>query len=768
MLGDEDLTTDHASPLTTPMRPLADAMPAPVPLSAPPAPGAAGHSSYDTPRVNRLDAMDLRHLVRDLKRQLYEQTYKLQQAGTIGQSLLRSNEELLRENERLVGENRRLADALEQPPPPPGSSVSHVQSRRSSVAPSFIDEMPPPLMDDAMDVSSSTDPAAAGEDAGFLRLQNRHLAAEMDVLRDQLADAETQLAEWRRRHDDLADRTDRDDRTLVRQLADARDRLGRREAEVEVFKARVAELEAEKQRLAEDKLALVRNRNELSASADVVGEYADRNAELEAALHELAQQYDDAVAAARARNAEAELLEERVEVLESQVDELTTLRTEHQETQLQVDTLTGQLEDAREQIRSLQRALHENVDGEADAVDDPANRKTLLSEVDDQRRSIEERNARLAREHERTLHRQIAESERLRRQVYRLTQLSSDRAHTDHIKRLESQLAALQSENRELAFRVDELENMQRTATAAASPGTAMDVDGGSSANNASAADSAVTEHKVRYLTMRVEQLETDLRQAKKKMQTSVMMRQHEVWKLRAVEDEVYQRDTALARLNTTITRLRFRIDELEANCDCPKPASRAAATPSRAGSMHAAAAAAAAAAGISTSAPAPASAASEWTPLPQSRHHTHPHAHPHHYVSSPTPPIQRSSSPVLTAITSPVPAARNNGGSKKRAATPHVIRLDAQAAAGRFMEPGETTPGSWEPDNPLAAAAGSNAHAPHHHRSTPAPTPARPRTLPRAPSKVVILPKGGVDLKASLPLEPAAGQGSAGDCRTQ
>ncbi|KAJ3364405.1 hypothetical protein GGF32_001929 [Allomyces javanicus] len=714
-------------------------------------PYRVGGHVLETPHINRLGEIDLRHLVRDLRRELATKDAQLHASAQIGQTLVERNNQLLHEKQDLMKAHTELNHALAEAKTTPTSTVASATRCANCGEPTTTDGAV--VTDDhAHDTTA--------EHAAHLELQVRHLEAELGELRSQLAETEATQYDAMRRYDALVDTKEADERTLRRRVAELESQVAERDQQIDEWRGKVMVLGEDKARLAEEKMDLVKKRNELAETANVAYTLQVHLHELEIQNSNLAAEKQSALQLVSERQAEIQVLEERVEVLEGQLDELVELRAEHHEALLTNDALTSQLEELQNTIQVLSAKLNalQNPHGISHPDDQaPAAAKTLLTEVEDKRRNLEERHERLGREHERLLRRHLDEGERLRRQIFRLQQLSADRTHDDHVKRLEAALAQAQAENRELVHRVAQLEGRQRAATpeivggatgpndtdsvmgtqpdgaevAAANAAAAAVASSGGAADVQDAAVSAAA-HKAaeRYLRMRIESLEADLRAQRKKLQTANMIKLNETAKLRAAEDELYQRDASVRKLNAAVSKLQYRIDELEANCDCPKPPAQ----PGTPVSTHRSSSARRAGPGTDT--------------------------HGHH---SRTPAARRSTtrSPAPGTATSAgaTPAATAAGGRlRKRVPTPHAVRHpeSSRATPASVVDtstpstPTGDLPGSWDdsrvpviplarvasprfidkhkvilmPQATVAAAAGSADHA----WRAESPTPAGPR----------------------------------------
>ncbi|KAJ3375115.1 hypothetical protein GGF31_005837 [Allomyces arbusculus] len=768
-------------------------------------PYRVGGHVLETPHINRLGEIDLRHLVRDLRRELATKDAQLHASAQIGQTLVERNNQLLHEKQDLMKAHTELNHALAEAKTTP-ASTSPSATRCANCGEPTTTEGAVVTDDHVHDTTA--------EHAAHLELQVRHLEAELGELRSQLAETEATQYDAMRRYDTLVDTKEADERTLRRRVAELESQVAERDQQIDEWRSKVMVLGEDKARLAEEKMDLVKKRNELAETANVAYTLQVHLHELEIQNSNLAAEKQSALQLVSERQAEIQVLEERVEVLEGQLDELVELRAEHHEALLTNDALTSQLEELQNTIQVLSAKLNalQNPQGISHPDDQaPAAAKTLLTEVEDKRRNLEERHERLGREHERLLRRHLDEGERLRRQIFRLQQLSADRTHDDHVKRLEAALAQAQAENRELVHRVAQLEGRQRAATpelvggatgpndtdsvmgtqpdgaevAAANAAAAAVASSGGAADVQDAAVSAAA-HKAaeRYLRMRIESLEADLRAQRKKLQTANMIKLNETAKLRAAEDELYQRDASVRKLNAAVSKLQYRIDELEANCDCPKPpaqpgtpvshrsSARRAGSAPRSGSRGSPASRSATPGSTGSPIP-PMPPVPPETPTPSSRQrrsasHTADSssrspgtdAHGHH---SRTPAARRSTtrSPAPGTATSAgaTPAATGAGGRlRKRVPTPHAVRHPESSRATPASVADTSTPstptgdlpGSWDdsrvpviplarvasprfidkhkvilmPQATVAAAAGSADHA----WRAESPTPAGPR----------------------------------------
>ncbi|KNE56490.1 hypothetical protein AMAG_02290 [Allomyces macrogynus ATCC 38327] len=780
-----------------------------------------GGHVLETPHINRLGEIDLRHLVRDLRRELATKDAQLHASAQIGQTLVERNNQLLHEKQDLMKAHTELNHALAEAKTTPASAAASA-TRCANCGESTT-------TDGAVVTDHEHDTSA--EHAAHLELQVRHLEAELGELRSQLAETEATQYDAMRRYDALVDSKEADERTLRRRVAELESQVAERDQQIDEWRGKVMVLGEDKARLAEEKMDLVKKRNELAETANVAYTLQVHLHELEIQNSNLAAEKQSALQLVSERQAEIQVLEERVEVLEGQLDELVELRAEHHEALLTNDTLTSQLEELQNTIQILSAKLNalQNPQGISHPDDQaPAAAKTLLTEVEDKRRNLEERHERLGREHERLLRRHLDEGERLRRQIFRLQQLSADRTHDDHVKRLEAALAQAQAENRELVHRVAQLEGRQRAATpeivggatgpndtdsvmgtqpdgaevAAANAAAAAVASSGGAADVQDAAVSAAA-HKAaeRYLRMRIESLEADLRAQRKKLQTANMIKLNETAKLRAAEDELYQRDASVRKLNAAVSKLQYRIDELEANCDCPKPPAQPG-TPVSTHRSSSARRAGSAPRSASRGSPAPRSATPgkasspippmppvpPETPTPSSRSRrsashpadspatsssrspgTDPHGH-HSRTPAARRNTARSPAPGTATSAGATPAATAAGGRlRKRVPTPHAVRHPESSRATPASVADTSTPstptgdlpGSWDdsrvPVIPLARVAS-------------------PRFIDK--HKVILMPQatvaaaaGGADhtwrAESPTPTGPRGGKAAAGQTET-
>ncbi|ORZ36885.1 hypothetical protein BCR44DRAFT_39788, partial [Catenaria anguillulae PL171] len=696
-------------------------------VATPRRPSAIVQDHLATPHLDRMDMMALRSRVRDLQRENAKQASLLSSSGIFGKSLLDQNDALLVQNKQLMAE---LSVAQKQV----AALRAAAHQAGYTLPPSF--GMSP--VDVNQDTGDNEDAMQVDQD-----LATKRLTSELAETRAQLKAAESDLLQLRREYEVLSEEHAATDRTPVRELTrylqEARDTIVDRDRELEHVKADLDRVQAERDQAvdaARHALHKLEATQSMVAAADgtkLREEYSQVVADLSQRLDqesELRVELENALVSAVEEKNE---MQQRMDLLESQLDELFPVRQELDEAMLRADDLASKLEEARCQVRDLESQVHVLRTGKsANAKDDPSARKTLLSEVDDDRKRAELHKARLAAEHEQTLRAHNKRMERMRQQVHSLTTQANDRTHRERVKHLENEIAKLQSENRELQHRVDELETARAKARRASLvPGAAV---AAAAAVGGFAADED-SSGSVGVLRMRVEELERAVRQARKKLQAEQMMRANETAKLRSVEDEVYQRDGSISRLNSLVAKYRLRISELEAACECPKPAPR-----TSSGNAHHRAAS-------SHGTPYQALTSEQPMDVPMPDAADTPASSP---FSKPAFKIKRAPTPHHSVRTdppqTPSPATTSRAG----------MSIDLTGVSGSpasSIASGERTPGSWEP-------------APASSMPPPSGTPSV-----RSRGKVTILPRGGVQSTMSLEEHGSAphnGEDRPGECTPQ
>jgi DNA repair exonuclease SbcCD ATPase subunit len=407
-------------------------------------------------------------------------------------------------------------------------------------------EKPLNLPSSTSEPSEVIDHAACKESISNLNTQVAYSEATIDALRDE--------------KESLISRHTQEIKACQREIATLQQALQEKVRDVEELKLKEIVLETDKSRLEQENQSIAQSRKKL-----VVGEkeeiqfLTEHVNQLEIDLRSTQEQRDASLDALLEQTALSEQLQERIQMLESQFDDFVHIRAELEMANTANEDLSARLENAQTKIQELQAQTQDNPDESPLPMEGAEPCRTLLSEVDDQRRSIEVEHALLQRSNMMLTKRYQADMERMKRQITRLSSLASDRSSGDRTRRLELALAQAQTESRELTVRIAQLESEREMVQAG-------EVEIGQSNSEEPIPSDFVSQ---RALRLRIDQLEAEIRALKKQLQTIHLVRANETTKLRSVENELYQRDATINKLQTSMTQLRWKIEEFEQKCTC-------------------------------------------------------------------------------------------------------------------------------------------------------------------------------------------------------
>ncbi|KAL7750077.1 hypothetical protein RI367_004592 [Sorochytrium milnesiophthora] len=385
----------------------------------------------------------------------------------------------------------------------------------------------------------------------------RWLQEELQTTRTQLLETEQHAEELRRRLERTEAEQQDAERKQTRRQAVHEEAVQTRDREMEELRRQVAALEQDNRRLAGEKVAL---------ASRVKGQADEHNVALEQELHDALMHSEQALEAsdARWRQAQEELAtsEERVAILEEQLQTHAETQDELAHMHNEVARLQGELKDARQATTELQTqltALRSNGELPLDVDDDSTDKdgRTLFSEVEDRRQALEEQHRQLNRRHRgliRTHTLTVHSSEQMRQHISRLTHLSEGAgggggSTEERIARLERSLSQSLSEKRDLQSTIATLERRLAIASAAAEQEHATSAQGG-------------LDDSVAWLRLRISQLETSEGALRSELQTLRFQKTCESDKLVKAEMQLGEREKRNEQLQASVARLHVELDD--------------------------------------------------------------------------------------------------------------------------------------------------------------------------------------------------------------
>ncbi|KAI9144552.1 hypothetical protein BKA69DRAFT_1036091 [Paraphysoderma sedebokerense] len=490
----------------------------------------AALSPSSTPFLSRLSEKQLLHRLKDALRLIKEKDRDLVLAAEIGKSLLQSNETLKLEFERLSIE---LANTQQQ----------SIQEQQAS----------PP----SQPLSASL---LTGPDA---EVPIKKYEEERLKLSKQLADVERHNAELEARLDTAIRSHDELEKATSRRVASLESKNESQVLEIESWKKKCDELEDSNRRLASEKVELVKSRNVAVGSSEQMQELQGEIYRLqdEMRLHN-AQKYE-LEQMISSLHEELRLQESHTKELESQLEEFSIIKSSYDIATVQIDTLTMDLESAQDTIRHLETQLANFIPKYTDGPVDRGS-KTLFSEVEDRRAELENKQKTLLAKHKNLLQVHSIQSNRMRKHIDRLTMLSGSSASDEsRIQRLEQALSQLQSENKELQYKLSQFEKVDYNDSL-------LDLSSLSALNSSTSSTTTLNPSKanitevIECLQLRVQQLSSESEKLKKELRTSQMIRLSETEKLRVTETKLCQIEVKLTESEKMNAKLQFELDEFK------------------------------------------------------------------------------------------------------------------------------------------------------------------------------------------------------------
>ncbi|KAJ1966929.1 hypothetical protein H4R35_006863 [Dimargaris xerosporica] len=535
-----------------------------TPSGADPPPGTFT-SPIATPFIRRLNGMELQWRLRDAYRMLREKDDNLALAAQLGQNLLTANEQLKMAYDLLVEEQSRLLQAQQAHPP------------------SAIDGcLPVP------------EPAVASP--------GRAMKDKLELLSDFVGELEQANA-------DLHIKLDEANHALKEKARQNHKEVSQLQRDLQELHQTVETLTKQNTALTEDKQRLVRDKTDMSKSLKAM---SSKGAETEALQdridtleHRLATaQQGKAELEHRHQSAMQELEELRGRCLEyqAQIAEYDEERVQQSNQLNRTQELEQALDEAQEMVQILSGQLEEiQAKQDEGSITTATEVKSLLTEVDDQRRDLQskhdvlhQRHHGLVKAHSLTMRQQ----ERMRHHIARLTQLTHQPSQEDRLRRLEQILGQTQSENQQLQRKLDWLERSRGEDAMlldcyddegngsdqgdfdqqmgsygldemADDPQFRSQLEPGthrrqSRRHHGLTRTATQTNEMLHTLRARLDQLALENVQLRQELRTSQMLRMSESEKLVQMESTLQERDTEIQAIRSRFTQLRFEYDELK------------------------------------------------------------------------------------------------------------------------------------------------------------------------------------------------------------
>ncbi|KAJ1974134.1 hypothetical protein H4R34_004829, partial [Dimargaris verticillata] len=555
--------TQHETSVVTPRRTTPVDWPH-TPSGAGPPPGTFT-SPIATPFIQRLNGMELQWRLRDAYRMLREKDDHLALAAELGQNLLAANEQLKSAYDLLVEEQSRLLQAQQAHPPP------------------TVDYGPP------VPEPVATSPSRATKE-------------KLGLLNDFVGELEQANADLHIKLDEANQALKEKSRQSHKEVNQLQRDLQELHQTVETLTKQNATLNVDKQRLVRDKTDMSKS---LKAMTSKGAETEALQGRIDALEHSLATALQGkAELDHRHQSTMHELEELRGRCLEyqAQITEYDEERA-HQTNQLnRAHELEQALDEAQEMVQILSGQLEE-IQAKQDecGITGATEVKTLLTEVDDQRRDLQSKHDVLHQRHHGLVKAHsftVRQQERMRHHIARLTQLTHQPSQEDRLRRLEQILGQTQSENQQLQRKLDWLERSQGE--------NAMVLDCYEDEDNESdqgdfddqmgsydldeMADDpesrsqleprarrrqsrqhhglvrtvTQTNEMLHTLRARLDQLTLENDQLRQELRTSQMLRMSESEKLVQMESTLQERDTEIQAIRSRFTQLKFEYDEVK------------------------------------------------------------------------------------------------------------------------------------------------------------------------------------------------------------
>jgi len=317
----------------------------------------------------------------------------------------------------------------------------------------------------------------------------------------------------------------------------------------------IRELEADKNRLAQEKAEAAKQFKDGKKHAGAEAAYVARIDELEDIVADLTSRTQNAESRLDPALKETEMWSTRCRDLEERCDGIETLQDECALQQCRIDELEGKLSDERELVATLKAVLNGEKalppNPSMDIYDEDENSHSLFSEVEDKRQALESRHHQLAAKHKgliRVHHQNVHQQERMRNHISRLTQLTQSRTDEERLHRLEQALGEKDSENRALFARIAALER----------GGPAADPGLGGTGSGAGTADSQTVE----TLRLRLSTLEFECEYLRGEVRTLKMLRVGEIEKLRKTERALGDKEEEIERIRNEAAKWKWEAEE--------------------------------------------------------------------------------------------------------------------------------------------------------------------------------------------------------------